>query len=571
MENIKKNVVVIGAGPSGLTAIKGLLEEGHQVICFEKSKDLGGVYRYDPNGIGVYESAQLTSSALITSFSDFPVAPDAPFHLKHDQYFQYLQGYAQGFGLMEHIKFQHKVNHVEHLPEGTWRVKVFNEILGQEEQYIFDAVAVCAGVHQQISIPDIKNKESFKGSIIHSGFYKNAESFKDKNVLIVGGGESGSDIVEEVSKVSKSCILSLRRGILMIPRLTLGIPNDFFVSRLYCTSPQWFLKMRHKSFFHWPTLSLFFLLILLFIGVLVFILGSTEIIALLFLIGFTSFAIYATFKIFQFQQYIGLEESLIIKQLKKESLAGHDEQFATKCHGIARAIAQKKCSLKPAIKSFTTQGVEFVDGTHCDADTVIFCTGYVTTYPFLGIDRLDCRNLYKNCFDPFIGSTLCILGVARPAIGAIPPIAEMQARWFAQILSGNRQLPALDVMQKEIVQDTKMHKDFFAVVSDRITGLVDYSSYMDQLAGFVGCKPRWKDLWKDPVLLFRVHFNPFLACQYRLIGPHPKRELARKTMTSVRLNVFQMLTNSTILCVVLISKILHGLGLKYFKTHLRLG
>ena len=38
-------ICVIGAGPSGLTTIKQLLDEGHEVQCFERSKDVGGIWQ----------------------------------------------------------------------------------------------------------------------------------------------------------------------------------------------------------------------------------------------------------------------------------------------------------------------------------------------------------------------------------------------------------------------------------------------------------------------------------------------------------------------------------------------
>ena len=573
--NNKKNVAVIGAGPSGLAAVKGLLEEGHQATCFEKSNDLGGVYRYAPDSVGVYESAQLTSSARITSFSDFPPPPGSPFHFKHQEYFQYLHDYAGQFGLAAHIKLQHQVNSVERLEDGTWRLKVLNMAGQKEEQYIFDAVAVCAGVHQKAVIPDIADQEIFKGKILHSGYYKVPGPFQGQNVVVVGGGESGSDIIEEVSRVAKSCSVSLRRGILVIPRLVFGVPNDYYVSRLFDASPQWFLKQGHKGGIHWPTILVISLFISASFGILIFIFKSLSGLSLansqLAKIGFYGFALYFLVKNLHHQYgHIGLKESAVIGRLFKLSRAGRCQQFATKCEGIARAIARKQCSLKPGIQRFTATGVEFTDGTGCEADTVIFCTGYVITYPFLAIDRLDCRELYKNCFDPSLGPTLCFLGLARPAVGAIPPISEMQARWFAQIVSGKCHLPVPEKMKLEIAKDAGFHKDFFAVNSDRITGLVDFLSYMDQLAELAGCKPRWKDVWMDPVLVFRLYFNPFMACQFRLAGPHRKRELARKTMTSVPIGFFQVLSNGILLGFGTISEILYRLGFKYFKPHVRL-
>ena len=66
------HTAVIGAGPAGLVAVKELLEEGHTVVCFERSSVLGGVFQFREQEGGVFESTRLTSSTFITSFSDFP-------------------------------------------------------------------------------------------------------------------------------------------------------------------------------------------------------------------------------------------------------------------------------------------------------------------------------------------------------------------------------------------------------------------------------------------------------------------------------------------------------------------
>lgn len=39
-------VAIIGAGPSGLTAIKACLDEGMAPSCFESSDDLGGLWKF---------------------------------------------------------------------------------------------------------------------------------------------------------------------------------------------------------------------------------------------------------------------------------------------------------------------------------------------------------------------------------------------------------------------------------------------------------------------------------------------------------------------------------------------
>ena len=64
---MKKSVLVIGAGPSGLVAIKELIEKGHEVICLEKSSQIGGAFASDK----IYDNLYLTISNLLMSFSDF--------------------------------------------------------------------------------------------------------------------------------------------------------------------------------------------------------------------------------------------------------------------------------------------------------------------------------------------------------------------------------------------------------------------------------------------------------------------------------------------------------------------
>lgn len=46
MEKKLKRIVVVGAGASGLPAIKTCIEYGFAVICIEKSNDIGGLWKY---------------------------------------------------------------------------------------------------------------------------------------------------------------------------------------------------------------------------------------------------------------------------------------------------------------------------------------------------------------------------------------------------------------------------------------------------------------------------------------------------------------------------------------------
>ena len=80
-----KKVAVIGAGPSGITAIKNLKEKGFDVIGFERCSGVGGNWRYDdPSGhSSVFETTHIISSKYTSYYEDFPLpktSSDYPSH-----------------------------------------------------------------------------------------------------------------------------------------------------------------------------------------------------------------------------------------------------------------------------------------------------------------------------------------------------------------------------------------------------------------------------------------------------------------------------------------------------------
>ncbi|RWS19346.1 dimethylaniline monooxygenase [N-oxide-forming] 5-like protein, partial [Leptotrombidium deliense] len=63
---MSKIICVIGAGVSGLTAIKNCIEEGFQVICYDRTDDLGGLWRYredEKNGGAAISKTTLMNSS----------------------------------------------------------------------------------------------------------------------------------------------------------------------------------------------------------------------------------------------------------------------------------------------------------------------------------------------------------------------------------------------------------------------------------------------------------------------------------------------------------------------------
>lgn len=67
----------------------------------------------------------------------------------------------------------------------------------------YDAVIICVGNFNKPLIPTFKGLDKFKGTVKHSYTYRKPDPYKNRKVLIVGKGPSGSDITGLVSKVAE--------------------------------------------------------------------------------------------------------------------------------------------------------------------------------------------------------------------------------------------------------------------------------------------------------------------------------------------------------------------------------
>ena len=63
-----KRIVIIGAGPCGLAALKEMLAAGHEATIIERSAVLGGTFA----SAKAYPNLHLTISNWLMAFSDFP-------------------------------------------------------------------------------------------------------------------------------------------------------------------------------------------------------------------------------------------------------------------------------------------------------------------------------------------------------------------------------------------------------------------------------------------------------------------------------------------------------------------
>ncbi|XP_040262682.1 flavin-containing monooxygenase 5-like [Bufo bufo] len=501
-----KKVAVIGAGASGLPAIKTCLDEGLEPTCFERSDDIGGLWRFkkDPeeSRASIYNSVIINTSKEMMTYSDYPIPEDYPNYMHNSKVLEYFYQYINHFQLKKYIKFKTSVCSVKKRPDfattGQWDVTT--EHNGKQETHVFDAILVCVGHHTSPNLPlhSFPGIEKFKGHYFHSRDYKAPEEFKDKKVIVVGIGNTGVDLAVELSGVAKQVYLSTRRGAWLLNRVfDNGFPLDIVL--------------------------------------------------------FTRF-----FGLFQ-----DTVPSLVNTFLERKvnSRVDHDNfglkpqhrmlsQHPTISDDLPNRIISGKVLMKTNIKRFEETDVVFEDGTvEKDIDVVIFATGYKFSFSFFDDSVIKVEKnqapLYKMMFLPHLEKpTVAFIGYVQP-LGAIMPISEIQARWATKVFKGERKLPSMSEMKAEITKRKEDMKKRY-VESERHTLQVDYVNYMDEVAEEIGCRPNVKKLFlSDPKLAWEILFGPCTPYQYRLCGPGQWKDARKAILTQYERIIKPMKTRST--------------------------
>lgn len=145
--------------------------------------------------------------------SDFHLPNDvAPFPSQSDM-LSYLRSYAEHFDLSQHIKLNHVVIRVRPIENDRWEIIVHNLLENKFITTIYDAVFVCNGHFFEPFSPNFEGTNEFKGKLLHSHDFRSAERFQGQDVLVIGSGPSGLDVVMMLSAVAKSVSISRKRSL----------------------------------------------------------------------------------------------------------------------------------------------------------------------------------------------------------------------------------------------------------------------------------------------------------------------------------------------------------------------
>ncbi|KAH8884910.1 FAD/NAD(P)-binding domain-containing protein [Thozetella sp. PMI_491] len=577
-----------------------------QVKLLEAEAEIGGTFKYR-----TYRSAELVSSKFLTPFSEWRISEDAPDFLSAEDYARYLEGFAEENKLAGDIECRTKVISVSRhwddeqgCPEHVVTVEKtmrHSTDMGDDYadagwhtvtvEYRCDVLVICTGLNVNPNIPqDVPGLEGdLLGSttkppfrVMHSAAFKNPEGTESEfwgrdTVVVLGAGETGHDIAQlaVTHPHVKRVIMCHRGGFFVAPKI---VPWPLLLGRFgrrtvaegpnkaidTCTASLFDTAYVHPWLQRSPLLWEYY---------------DKWIKAMFWVISGTT---------------VGLDQwAGGLSWSRRHADSGKSVAFAVKTDKaipyisapfrggrswlwplnwlrsnllnveIPKTDPNRVIELAPWPCRIDDGVMEFEDNGSRESrrlqdsniklgpvrpDLIILATGYRKSFPFLDDEypspkQAKFRGIYRDIQDGF-----AYIGFSRPAIGAIPPLVELQAQLFVlrwvQYQGTRISQPDPDSLREVRSRtfqyansvapyelDYAMHARGGCDFADTKGG-VDHESYAYQMALDMGAAPTASHVlrahgWK---VFYTWAMGPNFNIKFRLVGPWAIPARAREVM-----------------------------------------
>lgn len=449
ISKIPIKIGIVGGGISGSITAKTLIQQGYNVEVLEKNPSLGGLWfnNYDGSGLQFHHSHY--------NLPDFSFPADAENLPRSAQVTQYIESYVKHFDIQKNFQFNTTVKNIKKNSDETWTVNTNN---GDKH---YDFLILCTGPYNKPFIPPFKGIKKFKGIVMHSSEFINAESIcKDKKILVVGSGKSAFDIMGQAYKYGGQVTALMRKAHwFMSPNITiLGLSRGTFTaSRFSGLFLDHFYDDKPNPVFYY------------------------------FSDWYWSFI----------ESYlkVGLIESLVPTSKMK-----HEKHFrgGARDDEVFKAVETGKIKIvKGKIDDFFEGGV-IADEKVIEADVIVFATGFDREYFGMKPEE-DGLWMYRNTIIPGL-KNFAVVGIINTYCN--PLYTNIQAIWLSEVLRGRVRLPGDFAMNEDIIKRKEYTRK---IINGEATISFSWFPYpmIDQMLRDMGVSEvRKKNLysyWFDPI------------------------------------------------------------------------
>ena len=248
IENTHKDIVVVGAGISGIAAGYNFRKScpNKSFVILEGRDNIGGtwdLFKYP--GIRSDSDMHTLGYRFKPWIHDKSIA-DGPSIL------EYLQETVDENNLMKDILLNHKVSSANWCSiKLLWELEI--EEKGQIKNMTCNFLFLCGGYYSYTKphMPYFKNQESFEGQIIHPQFWNDNIDYKNKKIAVIGSGATAVTIVPEIAKKAEHVVMIQRSPTYVVSRPSEDVINKFLRKFLPVKVTYFLIRWKNILFQSW--------------------------------------------------------------------------------------------------------------------------------------------------------------------------------------------------------------------------------------------------------------------------------------------------------------------------------
>src|SRR5882757_6586394 len=201
-------VLVIGGGQSGLSIAARLKQLQVDTLIVDREQRIGDNWRKRYHALTLHNQVQVNH----LPYMHFP--PNWPTYIPKDKLANWFEAYVEALELNFWTETEFEGGHYDE-QQGCWTVTL-RCADGSQRTMRPRHVVLATGVSGIPNIPDVAGLTNFAGKVMHSSGYDDGENWKGKRAIVVGTGNSGHDIAQDLYSSGAGVILVQRSPTLVV-------------------------------------------------------------------------------------------------------------------------------------------------------------------------------------------------------------------------------------------------------------------------------------------------------------------------------------------------------------------
>ena len=191
-------ILIIGAGPAGLATAHYVRQRGLAYAILEKNQ-IGTAWRNH------YDGLHLHTLKEVSGLPGWPMPAHYPRFASKEQVVAYLEQYAAHFGLQ--VQTGVGVETAVYTPAHGWQLHT------TQGEWHAQTLIMATGIWSKPYQPHLAGQDTFRGRLLHAAEYRTAAEFAGQRVLVVGAGNTGTEIAVQLAEAGAEASILVREGV----------------------------------------------------------------------------------------------------------------------------------------------------------------------------------------------------------------------------------------------------------------------------------------------------------------------------------------------------------------------